>query len=570
MRYLALASDYDNTIATDGRAPTAVIAGLQKLKESGRKLILVTGRELPDLLQVLPEVDLFDRVVAENGALLYRPQDRSEVLLSEPWPEKFLEALRARGVPLSAGRSIIATVQPHETTVLECIREFGLELQVIFNREAVMILPSGTNKASGLLVALQELQLSPHNLVAIGDGENDHAFIDACECAVAVSNAVPSLCERADFVTAAPAGSGVLQVIEALLRDDFAAASARLRRHYLTLGTTREGTTLQLPAYGHNVLIAGTSGGGKSTLASGFFEQLGRRGYQYCIIDPEGDYDHFEGAVSLGSPKQAPSISEIMQLLEDPLKNLAVNMLGIKLEDRPPFFQELLSECAEMRARVGRPHWLLIDEAHHLLPDTWAPAAEVLPEQMLGLFMITVHPNRLARVLLQSVSALIAIGKEPSATLQAFGTAAQLTVPAPMVSGDLPAGEAVAWLRGARDELVHFTYEPPRGERKRHQRKYAEGDLGAERSFYFRGADARLNLRAQNLRLFMQIGDGVDDATWLYHLRRGDYSRWFAEFIKDEELARAVRRFESDPHLSARDTRAHVRAEIEQRYTESA
>lgn len=570
MRYLALASDYDNTIATDGRMPPAVLEVLRKLRQSGRKLILVTGRELPDLLTVLPEIELFDRVVAENGALLYRPHDRSDLLLSEPFPAKFLQALRTRGVPVSAGRSILATVQPYETAVLECIREYGLELQVIFNREAVMILPSGTNKATGLKVALRELQLSPHNLVAIGDGENDHAFIDVCECAVAVANAVPSLCERADFVTTAPAGAGVLQVAEALLRDDFAAAGARLTRHHLSLGLTQSGAALVVPAYGHTLMVTGVSGGGKSTFATGFLEQLGSRGYQYCIVDPEGDYDHFEGAVSLGSPQQAPVIGDVMKLLEEPDTNVAVNLLGIKIEDRPAYFRELFATLSTMRARVGRPHWLVIDEAHHLLPNTAEHATVIPPQQAHGLMLITVHPQQVARALLQRVSVLVAIGSTPAETVHAFATAAALSPPAVALADQQRAGEATAWLRGVRDDIVRFNYEQPAMERKRHQRKYAAGDLGKEQSFYFRGPAAKLNLRAQNLQMFMQIAAGVDDDTWLHHLRQGDYSRWFAEYIKDEDLVRAARAIEENAELSASESRHRLSAEIEQRYTASA
>lgn len=106
-----------------------------------------------------------------------------------------------------------------------------------------------------------------------------------------------------------------------------------------------------------------------------------------------------------------------------------------------------------------------------------------------------------------------------------------------------------------------------RTERRRHQRKYAEGDLGADKSFYFRGPASALNLRAQNLTLFIQLADGVDDATWLHHLRQGDYSRWFRDSVKDEELAADTARIEARRDLSARASRAMIRDAIEQRYT---
>ena len=221
MRYLALATDYDGTLASDGRVDEETLAALDRLRYSGRKLILVTGRHLDDLLNVFPHINLFERVVVENGALLYRPATREERLLGEPPPEEFIKALQERGVdPLAVGRAIVATWHPHETTVLEVIRNLGLERQVVFNKDAVMVLPSGINKASGLSAALSELGLSPHNTVGIGDAENDHSLLNFCECGVAVANALPMLKERADFVTQGARGAGVIELIDQLIASD--------------------------------------------------------------------------------------------------------------------------------------------------------------------------------------------------------------------------------------------------------------------------------------------------------------------------------------------------------------
>src|SRR5688572_9915111 len=176
MRYLALATDYDGTLAHHGSVDEATLAALHQVRASGRKLLLVTGRELPDLLQVFPHVELFDRIVVENGALLYCPATRQERLLCEGPAAEFVERLRAKQVaPLSVGRAIVATWEPNETVVLDTIRELGLELHVIFNKGAVMVLPSGVNKETGMRAALTELGLSVHNVVGAGDAENDHA-----------------------------------------------------------------------------------------------------------------------------------------------------------------------------------------------------------------------------------------------------------------------------------------------------------------------------------------------------------------------------------------------------------
>ena len=78
MRYLLVATDYDGTLASQGQVDDSALAALERVLASGRKLILVTGRHLPDLNKVFNKLDLFHRVVAENGALLYRPTSRQE------------------------------------------------------------------------------------------------------------------------------------------------------------------------------------------------------------------------------------------------------------------------------------------------------------------------------------------------------------------------------------------------------------------------------------------------------------------------------------------------------------
>jgi HAD superfamily hydrolase (TIGR01484 family) len=169
MRFLALACDYDGTLAHDGKVDGPTLAALERARASGRRLILVSGRERPDLERTFGHLELFDRAVLENGALLYHPAAKSERLLAPAPPPAFADRLKQLGVaPLAVGRAIVATWRPHEHAVLEAIRELGLELQVIFNKEAVMVLPSGVNKASGLAAALGELGLSPHNVVAVG------------------------------------------------------------------------------------------------------------------------------------------------------------------------------------------------------------------------------------------------------------------------------------------------------------------------------------------------------------------------------------------------------------------
>jgi hydroxymethylpyrimidine pyrophosphatase-like HAD family hydrolase len=190
VRYRALACDYDGTIAEGGRVAPATLQALERVRSNGRHTLLVTGRILRDLVAVFPDVGVFDRVVAENGAVLYTPATRETRRLGEPPPPELASRLAALGVtPLETGDVIVATWEPHETRVVEVIRDLALEMQVVFNKGAVMVLPSGVNKASGLLEALRDLALSEHNVVGVGDAENDHAFLSVCECSVAVADA---------------------------------------------------------------------------------------------------------------------------------------------------------------------------------------------------------------------------------------------------------------------------------------------------------------------------------------------------------------------------------------------
>jgi HAD superfamily hydrolase (TIGR01484 family) len=228
MRFTALATDYDGTIADDGIVSKSTLEALRRVRKSSRKLIMVTGRELPDLLSVCPDIKLFDLVVAENGAILFDPDSEEERVLAPAPSQELVLRLREKGVPdVSVGRSIIALWKPHEIEALKAIQELGLEAQIVFNKQAVMILPSSVNKATGLAAALERLGLDAANVVAIGDAENDHSFIEACGFGVAVQNAIPSLKDRVHHVTKSARGAGASELIADLLADDLKALTAR-------------------------------------------------------------------------------------------------------------------------------------------------------------------------------------------------------------------------------------------------------------------------------------------------------------------------------------------------------
>jgi hydroxymethylpyrimidine pyrophosphatase-like HAD family hydrolase len=569
MRYHLLATDYDGTIATDGRVTAETVTALRAVLATGRRLVLVTGRDLDELMDVYPELEIFERVVAENGALLYRPATKERRRLADGPPPMFLAALRQRGVaPLAAGEVIVATREPHEAVVLETIRELGLELQVIFNKGAVMVLPAGVNKATGLTAALQELKISPHNVVGVGDAENDHSFLKLCERSAAVGGALPAVRDTADLTLRGAAGAGVQELVAELMETDLTATRSPDDQR-LTFGVDQAGRPVMLEPYGDCILVCGASASGKSTVARRVVESLLERSYQFCLIDPEGDYEEQPGAVGIGKPDAEPRREEVIQLLEDYGVNGVVCMTGVPISDRPRYFAELLSDLLQLRARYGRPHWLVLDEAHHLLPAEWQIPNGLLPEHFVNVLLVTVHPELLSTEMQKRVTQLIAVGPTAPELLRTFTAlrGARLTDSAlSQLAEPVEVGEVLLW-SAADGTCRRVDLEPPSAEQRRHTRKYAVGQLPPDRSFYFRGPEGKLNLRAQNLVQFLEIAAGVDDGTWEYHFRRADYSRWFRDVIKDSDLAEEAAAVERDRFVSRNDALAALRSAVETRYT---
>ena len=238
MNYLALATDYDGTLARDGHVEEEVTAALRRLRASGRKIILVTGRVLADLVSLFSDLALCDVVVAENGGLLYWPSEQREEVLAEAPTEKFIQEMIALDVkPFSVGRVVFATWRPHEHKILDAIQRLALGYQIIFNKDAVMVLPSSINKASGLVAALHRLGLTESQIVGVGDAENDHAFLDCCAVSAAVANALPALKARADVVLERDHGQGVMDLIDRLIADDLRSLGPRTPRAQITKET---------------------------------------------------------------------------------------------------------------------------------------------------------------------------------------------------------------------------------------------------------------------------------------------------------------------------------------------
>jgi hydroxymethylpyrimidine pyrophosphatase-like HAD family hydrolase/energy-coupling factor transporter ATP-binding protein EcfA2 len=541
------------------------------VRATGRKLLLVTGRMLPDLQGVCPDLDrMFDAVVAENGALMYFPERREVRTLGDPPEPALVEALERHGVPFSLGSAILATDAPYAEAALAAIQETGVERSLVFNKGALMMLPGGVTKGTGLTAALAALELSPHSMAGIGDAENDHAFLSMCECAVAVADAVPALRERADYVTRGMAARGTVEFIEEHLLNDLVDIMPRLSRHHLSLGESADGTPVAVPAHGTRLLIIGPSGSGKSTITGVLAERVLEAQRSLLVLDPEGDYRtlaEVPGVVVFGGKGEQglPTPEEVDQLLRHSRTSLVLDLSSMGLAEKVAYATKVLAVVATVRSATGLPHWLIIDEAHHVLPAEGSPAAELVRPGAEGLALITLDAAELASAV-RSLPNVVA-----STELASFQAGVRTVLAARAGRGGalsidgppLERGEAaLAWLEST-PRAVRFRVSRRRVHHRRHVRKYTEGELPPERSFFFRGPTGALNLRAANLVRFAELAEGIDEATWAHHLAAREYSTWVRQMIKDPELADEIAAIETagaPPDESRRRVLERVRA----------
>ena len=563
MRYHLLATDYDGTLADQGQVSNAVIDKLKQFQATGRKAILVTGREMKDLVEVFPAYKIFDYIVAENGALIHETATGRDQLLGPAPDPSFVRALEDKGVrPISVGQVIIATWEPYEQVVLDAIKSAGIERQVIFNKGAVMILPTGINKATGLQSLLHNLHLSLHNTVAVGDAENDGAMLLAAECGVAVSNALPALKSIADWVTDKGHGEGVMELMDRLMENDLVPLARKSGKDYLPLGLQEDGTAFAISPYRSGILVSGVSGGGKTTLTLSIVESMVHQGYQFCLLDPEGDYLELPGSIVLGNGTSLPSIDEIKELLKDPAQNLVICTLSIPLVDRPSFFAQLMPVLLDLRRRYGHPHWILLDEAHHLIPAAAGASLDWLTDDFNNFIIISTSPHALGVAILSKVGLILTIGGNAAYPIEQFCEKLELKTPTAIPS--LEKNELCVWEREESRPPYKVRFNQPSQLQQRHKKKYAQGDMGAN-SFIFTGPDNKLHLVANNLILFMHLAEGIDDDTWQFHLHRQDYTRWFGDVIHDKDLASAGE--EADQMDDPSASRKHIVDFIAQNYT---
>lgn len=574
-----LACDLDGTLARDGAIEPETWQALERAKAAGSTLVLVTGRTLAGLAPEGPFSALFDAVVAEDGAAIYFPRNDSVTLPFGRLAPRLVERLERSGIPLERGAAIVATWTPHDRTVLDILRETGGSGTIEYNKGAVMVLPPGATKGTGLRAALDELGFSPRNVLAFGDAENDRSLFETAEMAVAVANAHPDIRDLADLVLTEPNGAGVRAFLERARRDSFFAHPVRPRRE-LRLGDRLDGGEVRLAPWillMANLGVFGASESGKSWLAGLLAEELLREGYQVFLVDPEGDYQGlraFPHTLHVGGPDaELPPVAELATLCEYANLSVILDLSGHLPAAACAYVTELLPALHALRRRRGRPHWLLVDEAHAFCPAGGGGVTAALRREMDagGVALVSYRPSCVAAELLDRVDHWMltrlpeddeaaALGRRlPPATAEAFDPAALAAAPpgqawlflSPRLAGATVERNPVR-LRASRRTIPHV----------RHLHKYLKTPLPPDKRFYFEGGAV-----AANLGEFCDVLERLPLDELDRHLARGDLERWLGEVLQERSLARRVGKIRRR-ELDGDALRAALVAAVANRYRE--
>ena len=569
--FQAIAVDYDGTLTRSDRPTPDVLAAIREQRERGRVVVLVTGRILSALRAVFPEVDEeFDAIVAENGAVL--SDDDGVRDLTPPVDPALAQRLAHRDVSVRQGRVLLACDAQHDQAVIEEIVRLELGCQLVHNRAALMVLPNGVTKGTGLMQALGNLGISRHSTLAVGDAENDHHLLEVCELGVAVGNAVEALKRRADVVLDAPDGAGVAELLRGPLvsGERWVAPS----NSALTLGHDDRGNEVQLPASQLNVLLVGASCSGKSYLIGSLVEQLVRLDYSVLVLDREGDHRSLaerRGILGVGGREPLPPPTQLADLLRHRFGSVVVDLSTLGEQAQRAYVEAIAPVLLAQRAVTGLPHWLFFDEAHELLAGQ-AGWAEQLEAGDHGYGCSSYRPEALPAVVSRACDVLVvtAGGTNGRAESQRYAAtvAGWSEDRLAALLGD-QRGRAVLIDPSGGVAPRAFTVGERSSGHVRHWHKYIDGELPEPLRFYF--TEVGDGPVASNLREFHRhLGVCSVDALEA-HARRHDLSRWLREVMQDEDLAEVISDAEHElrtDRLRAEDFRGAVRTAIEAQYLE--
>ncbi|HSK29555.1 MAG TPA: HAD hydrolase family protein, partial [Candidatus Limnocylindria bacterium] len=565
----AIACDFDGTGAIDGHPAPEVYATLSAARAQGLVTLLVTGRVLEDVQRACEELTPFDAVVAENGAVIHLCSIGRTIQIGDPPPEHFLGELRAQGVPFHMGAVIIGTWEQQCYKVLELIRRFGIDAQLVFNRAALMILPSGINKAVGVRRALDELGRSERNLIAFGDAENDIPMLIEAEIGVAARGSVPAVLALADDRVSRPGGAGVSSYIRTILERDGVIPTPR--RRAVLLGKTLARGDVTLPNSGTHVVISGDPRSGKSWIAGLLAEQLIEGGYQICIVDPEGDYAQMgqrPKVVAFGHDLALPSPIAAARFIPRERLSIILTLSSLAPAEQLIYVEQLLSALQDGRSTMGIPHWVVIDEAHYFF-HAQSSCLKYLSDRTGSFCLVTYRPSLLALEAYGSIGGHILtttkVEEERYFVTKILQAHNHVRIAAHDALEALELPRAGLLLTNSPETAWQvFTPVERIARHAHHARKYADTRLPEDKAFRFRGADGEAAVH--NMNEFHKAIHTVPLASLRHHLLAGDFSRWVGEVLGDQQLADGLRKLERTTPAGATPDRAEILAHIEDHY----
>ena len=549
VKLTAIALDYDGTIATHGVMAPDARAAIGAARDAGIAIILATGRRLADLKRVAGDLSCFDAVVAENGAVVDFPLRGRHSVLGHAPTAAFVNELRRRGLAFDIGESLIEADARASGAIIDVIHALQQPLVLTFNRGRVMVLPQAIGKSTGLREALKTLRLSIHNTIAIGDAENDHDLLHACEVGVAVEWGSPALLAVADDVIRGPGPAAVAGYIREMTRRGRLTA-AQMGRRRILLGQQHNGTAVSLAVRGRPVLIAGEPGTGKSWLAGLMCEQLILLGYSLCVIDPEGDYASLEALPNvtvLGGDDPPPRARELTRALRHPESSVVIDLSKVRHRDKVEYLDTVMDLLVRLREQTGLPHRIVVDEAHYLLSGL---ASRALADSNLsGQTLVTYRVSTVVGAIPLPQNAVLLVTRETDSheieTLRGLCSTPGMTIPS-TVFRDLQPNEA-AILPGAEESgagVKRFQVGARLTTHVRHRTKYLDMPVPDGQAFVF-SVSGRPVSRARSLKEFVGLIAALPETVLQGHLHRHDFSRWIADVFRDAALAARVRGLET-------------------------
>lgn len=518
--FQVVAVDLDGTLTSDGQLAPQTLDALYDARRKGLAVVLVTGRIGTELSAEFPHIaDHFDALVLENGAvMMVNGHTRT---LAEPVDSSLDGALGERWVPSRRGEAMVAVDGQHAATVVEVIGELELDCQVIRNRSALMVLPAGVTKGTGLRAALAEMNLSRHNTVALGDAENDLSLFGIAEIGVAVANAIASVQRRADLVLDGQDGAGVVE----LLTGPYLSGAQRWcpPRRWVEIGTFDDRSPARVPGSQGRILVTGPAASGKSHLVGLLAERWILADYSVLVIDPEGDHvqlrelnrvDVIDGCHHL--PEPADLVSSL-----GPQSSVVVDMSGIAEPAKADYLHRLRSTAEAHRERHGFPHWVIYDEAQLLGTDE-----EARWKRRGGYVLSSFAPASLPAQEIDNSDVVLSLTTHAAAFN--VGSAHRATVS----------------FGGGPSRM--FTIADRHTDHVRHRHKYADVRLPDERRFYFHTTVGQPIRPAATMHEFRTAINHLDQRALQYHLGRGDFSRWLDGTIADRDFAKQVAAWEDE------------------------